>query len=179
MKVLIPEVDAPVVRPPRHSGEEVHPHLIPEYRGSETILLVDDDPMIRNLLTFALERYGYMVLVGVDGEDAIELADAYKAPIHLVLSDVVMPKLDGCRLCADLRRWYPSIGVLLMSGFPDGELAALNFEEDLTFFIRKPFGIDELAAAVRAALDWRPRPSREVLMSELSPAPIQPPRREH
>lgn len=157
MKVLNPEVDAlPGVRRTRHSGEEVHPHLIPQYQGTETILLVDDEPMLRDLLTFALEQYGYNVLVAQDGEDAIELANVYQAPIHLVLSDVVMPKLDGCRLCADLRRWYPGIGVLLMSGFPDGELAALNSEDELTFFIRKPFGIEELAAAVRAALDWRP-----------------------
>jgi two-component system, cell cycle sensor histidine kinase and response regulator CckA len=96
------------------------------------------------------------VLIAKDGEDAIELADSYKAPIHLVLSDVVMPELDRCRLCADLRRWYPSIGVLLMSGFPDGEMAALDFEDELTFFIRKPFSTNELVAAARAALDWRP-----------------------
>ena len=112
--------------------------------------------MIRDFLTFALERYGYNVLVATDGEDAIELAESYQAPIHLVLSDVVMPRLDGCRLCADLRRWYPSIGVLLMSGFPDGEMAALDFEDELTFFIRKPFSTNELVAAARAALDWRP-----------------------
>ena len=157
MKVLIPEVTAPQDdRAARHSGELVHPQLIPQYKGTETILLVDDEPMLRDLLTFALERYGYNVLVAKDGEDAIELADSYKAPIHLVLSDVVMPRLDGCQLCANLRRWYPSIGVLLMSGFPDGQMAALNFEDELTFFIRKPFGTDELAAAARAALDWRP-----------------------
>jgi Response regulator containing CheY-like receiver, AAA-type ATPase, and DNA-binding domains len=180
MKVLTPQVEVVTGgRAARVSGEVVHPHLIPEYSGNETILLVDDKPMFRDLLTFALERYGYTVLVAVDGEDAIQLADSYKAPIHLVLSEVVMPKLDGCTLCSALRRWYPSIGVLLMSENPDGELAALNLKDDLTFFIRKPFGADELAAAVRVALDWRPRPSREVLMSEFSLPPIQPTQGEH
>lgn len=157
MKVLTPEIDVFAGgRPARYPGEAVDPHLIPQYRGTETILLVDDEPMLRDLLSFALAEYGYNVLIARDGEDAIEIADSYQAPIHLVLSDVVMPKLDGCRLCADLRRWYPSIGVLLMSGFPDGEMAALDFEDELTFFIRKPFSTNELAAAARAALDWRP-----------------------
>jgi DNA-binding NtrC family response regulator len=157
MKVLVGRVNVPAeALPAGQSGEAVHPHLIPQYQGTETILLVDDEPMIRDFLTFALERYGYNVLVATDGEHAIELAEAYQAPIHLVLSDVVMPRLDGCRLSADLRRWYPSIGVLLMSGFPDGEMAALDSEDELTFFIRKPFSTNELVAAARAALDWRP-----------------------
>ena len=103
VKVLTPEDGVPVVHIGRHSGELSHPHLIPEYKGNETILLVDDESMLRDLLTFALERYGYNVLVAVDGEDAIELADQYKAPIHLVLSDVVMPRLDGCRRHVDSR----------------------------------------------------------------------------
>ena len=154
MQVLTPDADGE--RPDRTSGEEHHPHFIPEYTGNETVLLVDDEPMIRDFITFALVRYGYTVLVARDGEDAMEVANRYGAPIHLVLSDVVMPRLDGCSLCTDLRRWFPGIGILLMSGFPDGELAALDLEDELTFFIRKPFGIDELAAAVRAALDWRP-----------------------
>jgi two-component system cell cycle sensor histidine kinase/response regulator CckA len=136
--------------------EVYHPVVIPEYRGNETLLLVDDEPMIRGLMAFALERYGYRVLVAGDGEDAIRLADSYKAPIHLVLSDVVMPNGSGCNLCRDLRRWYPGIGVLLMSGNPDGEMAALDLDDEFSFFLRKPFGIDQLAASVRAALDWRP-----------------------
>jgi two-component system, cell cycle sensor histidine kinase and response regulator CckA len=157
MKILAPDVDGdPKAHPVRHSGESAHPHLIPAYRGNETILLVDDESMLRDLLALALEQYGYNVLMAADGEDAIELADRYRAPIHLVLSDVVMPRLDGTRLCADLRRWYPGIGVLLMSGFADGELLALKLEGERTFFIRKPFSINELVAAVRAALDWRP-----------------------
>ncbi len=160
MKVLSSALDGlGNVRLAGQADEQVHPHLIPEYGGTETVLLVDDEPMLRDLLTFALERYGYRVLIACDGEDAIRLSDSYKAPIHLVLSDVVMPNRDGVTLCQDLRRWYPSIGVLMMSGYPDGELAALNVKDDFTFFIRKPFGMDQLAACVRAALDWRPRHS--------------------
>lgn len=147
--------DRPSDRPLRAS----RPRLLAEYAGTETILLVDDERVIRNLLSIALERYGYRVLPATDGEDAIEVAAAHQAPIHLLLSDVVMPRLDGCRLSAELRRWYPSVGVLLMSGYPEGIESALDIEDDLTFFIRKPFSMDALAGAVRSAIDWRPKHS--------------------
>jgi two-component system, cell cycle sensor histidine kinase and response regulator CckA len=133
-----------------------HPVIIPEYIGTETILLVDDEPMVRHFLSFVLNRYGYAILEAENGEDALDMAGSHGAPIHLLLSDVVMPKLNGCELSAHLRRWYPSIGVLLMSGFSDGETAALELDTDMAFFLRKPFGMEELAAAVRSALDWRP-----------------------
>jgi two-component system cell cycle sensor histidine kinase/response regulator CckA len=133
------------------------PRLVAGYTGTETILLVDDERVIRNLLTVAMERYGYRVLAATDGENAIEVAAEHRAPIHLLLSDVVMPRLDGCALSAELRRWYPSVGVLLMSGFPDGMHSALDISDDLTFFIRKPFSMDALAAAVRSSIDWRPK----------------------
>jgi two-component system, cell cycle sensor histidine kinase and response regulator CckA len=138
-------------------GELRLPNLIPAYVGNETLLLVEDEPMIREILSFALERYGYHVLIAKDGEDAERIADEYAAPIHIVLSDVVMPRRDGVSLCHEMRRWFPGIGVLLMSGYPDGEVAALALEDDHAFFIRKPFGIEQLVAAVRAALDRRPK----------------------
>lgn len=162
MKVLpIPVGDGSARPYARISDEDVHPHVIPEYRGNETVLLVDDEPMIRDFVTFALERYGYNVLVAKSGEEAIGLADAYMAPLHLVVADVVMPGMNGCSLCDDLRRWHPTIGVLLMSGFAAGERDAYNMKADLTFFVRKPFGMEQLIASVRAALDWRPKPTRQ------------------
>src|SRR4030081_2750342 len=87
MRVLTPEADSLLSDRP----DGAHLHFISEYRGNETILLVDDESMLRDLLTFALEQYGYNVLVAVDGEDAIALADTYRAPIQLALSDVGMP----------------------------------------------------------------------------------------
>jgi two-component system, cell cycle sensor histidine kinase and response regulator CckA len=143
---------------PRASGA-TDPVVIPEYMGTETILLVDDEPMVRHFLSFVLTRYGYSVLEAENGEDALDLAGSHGAPVHLLLTDVVMPKLNGCELAGLLRRWYPGIGLLLMSGFADGEFAALNLGDDMAFFIRKPFGMRELAAAVRSALDWRPNHS--------------------
>jgi two-component system cell cycle sensor histidine kinase/response regulator CckA len=130
--------------------------LNPIYAGTETILLVDDEPMMRKLLKMALEAYGYTVLPAIDGESAIDVASAHAAPVHLVLSDVVMPRLDGRQLMMELRRWFPTIGVLLMSGLPEGQLAALSAPDELTFFIQKPFSMDALGAAVRSAIEWRP-----------------------
>jgi two-component system, cell cycle sensor histidine kinase and response regulator CckA len=156
MKVLSSGID--VVGEPqadlRRTAGYLHPNSA--LTGTEAILLVDDEPMMRGVLGTALERYGYSVLAAHDGERAMEVASAYGAPIHLVLSDVVMPRLNGCALITALRRWYPSIGVLLMSGLPEGGDAALQIDDDLTFFIQKPFTMDALAAAVRSALEWRP-----------------------
>jgi two-component system, cell cycle sensor histidine kinase and response regulator CckA len=157
VKNLSPARDIVVEKPAhdRISGG-THPVIIPAYIGTETILLVDDEPMVRHFLSFVLNRYGYAILEAENGEDALDMAGSHGAPIHLLLSDVVMPKLNGCELSTQLRRWYPSIGVLLMSGFSDGETAALELDTDMAFFLRKPFGMEELAAAVRSALDWRP-----------------------
>src|SRR2546423_15221109 len=153
MKVLSSGIDIIGKKQPdlRRSAGYLHPNET--LTGTEAILLVDDDPMMRGLLGAALERYGYFVLTAHDGEKAMEVAGAYGAPIHLVLSDVVMPKLNGCALITELRRWYPSIGVLLMSGLSEGGNAALVIDDDLTFFIQKPFSMDALAAAVRPAIE--------------------------
>ena|ERR1043166_1872558 len=150
MKVLSSGVEP---EPDAASRPRVDQSLI----GTETILLVEDDSMMRELLTSALERFGYSVIAARDGEAAIEVASRYAAPIHVVLADVVMPRMNGCDLARELRRWYPSIGVLLMSGFPDGAAAAQALDAELAFFIEKPFSMSALAAAVRSAAEWRPR----------------------
>src|SRR5213593_3541151 len=75
-------------------GDE-HARLIPEYCGSETILVVDDNAMFRELLTLALRGYGYTVVDAANGDAALTEAGRFNAPIHLVLTDVVMPKADG------------------------------------------------------------------------------------
>src|SRR3954463_9465931 len=127
-----------------------------DYGGTETVLLVDDESQIRETLAFALRRSGYLVLVADSGEDAMRVAAEHGAPIHLLLSDVVMPNIDGCDLARDFRRWSPGIGVLLMSGYPGGQDAARQIHDNSVFVIDKPFGMERLLAAVRAAIDWRP-----------------------
>ena len=125
----------------------------PDYRGNETILVVDDDIMSRELLAIAMRTYGYAVLEAVDGEDAITQIERYGAPIHLVITDIVMPNLGGVALSDMVRRWYPSSRVLFMSGYEHGEMAALARQDERTSFIAKPFHVKQLAAAVRRLLD--------------------------
>jgi two-component system cell cycle sensor histidine kinase/response regulator CckA len=128
----------------------------PDLRGTETILVVEDDRMMRELLVVVLEQFGYQVVSAADGSAAIDAAARFGAPIHLILSDVVMPRMSGVELVASVRRWYPGVGVLLMSGYPEGATAAFSLDEELIFFIRKPFTIPALVGAVHSALDSRP-----------------------
>jgi DNA-binding response OmpR family regulator len=127
-----------------------------ELQGSETVLVVEDEPVIRNLIATTLRQFGYQLIVAEDGEAAIELASKYGAPIHLVIADVRMPRMNGVELVTALRRWFPSIGVLLMSGYRDETNAAMGVEGLQIYFIAKPFTMRALAAATRSAIEWRP-----------------------
>lgn len=135
--------------------EEGRPRLMPEYCGSEAILFVDDNAMFREMATFALRAYGYTVICACDGEDALAEAGRYLAPIHLVVTDVVMPNLDGHDLVRTLRNWYPKIRVLFMSGYSRGEAGVRDQSDAATGFLAKPFHVNELAAAMRSLLDSR------------------------
>ena len=137
-------------------SEPVERPSVGELHGTETILVVEDEPMMREVLGAALHGFGYTVVPAGDGEEAIDAAAKYGGPIHLVLADVVMPRVDGATLVSELRRWYPGIGILLMSGMYHGATVALELRDDRAFFIRKPFTINALAVAVRSAIDDRP-----------------------
>ena len=126
-----------------------------ELSGSETILLVDDNVMFRELATLALRGYGYTVVEAADGEAALEAISQHRAPIHLVVTDVVMPNLDGHDLVRKLRGWYPNIRVLFMSGYSRGEAGVRDAVSATTDFIAKPFHVNQLVAAMRGLLDSR------------------------
>jgi CheY-like chemotaxis protein len=123
--------------------------------GIETILLVDDNEMFRELATEALRGFGYTVIAAADGEDALEAIGRYLAPIHLVVTDVVMPNLDGHDLVRTLRGWYPNIRVLFMSGYAREESGVHDATNESTAFIAKPFHVNQLVTAMRALLDTR------------------------
>ena len=120
---------------------------------NETILVVDDDPLVRSVVARMLTPQGFMVLEATDGEDAIVVASRHNAPIHLVLTDVVMPEMNGRDLFALLRGWYPPLRVLFMSGFTRGALAVRDLQSTNTGFIAKPFTVDALTREIRALLD--------------------------
>jgi DNA-binding NtrC family response regulator len=144
---------------PPHSvtiGADAHPLFLTQYVGQETILLVDDNPIFRELLSLALRAYGYHVIDAAGGEDALAQAARHAAPIHLVVTDVVMPDLDGRELVGDLRRWYPHLRVIFMSGHPERAGSVQASEDERTVFMLKPFPMNRLVAAVRGLLDACP-----------------------
>lgn len=127
--------------------------LIPEHRGNETILLVDDNAMFRELAALALRSYGYTVIDAQNAEAAIIEVSRHNVPIDLVVTDVIMPQIDGRALVRALRNVHPNIRVLFMSGYGRAEAGIRDQSDDATGFLAKPFHVNELAAAVRWLLD--------------------------
>jgi two-component system, cell cycle sensor histidine kinase and response regulator CckA len=122
-------------------------------RGTETFLLVEDESAVRTLARRVLEREGYTVLEARHGRDALRIVDEQEGPIHLVLSDAVMPEMDGPALIRALTARGRAVPVLLMSGYTDDEVVRRGAAEPETSFLQKPFTARELAAAVRRVLD--------------------------
>jgi len=122
-------------------------------RGNETILVVEDEVAVRTLLQVTLERRGYSVVLAEDGQIAVSTIARSPSAIDLVLSDVVMPKMNGVELTSTLRALHPNLKVLLMSGYagyPGCQMPKLP--KDVTL-LQKPFTPETLVAGVRAALD--------------------------
>ena len=120
--------------------------------GNETILLVDDEPSLRGAVARALTMQGYNVLQAENGARALDVADAYKAPIHLVVSDIEMPDMDGPELFRNLRRWYPRLRFLFISGRMQEAEADVSID-GRTAFLPKPFSMEALYTFVRYVLD--------------------------
>ena len=122
-------------------------------RGKETVLVVEDMAEVRHYAVATLQSYGYRVLEAENGEAALAICEREREPIHLVLSDVVMPGMRGPELASRLEKLRPEIKVLLMSGYTDNSLAATGGSDGCAGFIQKPFGPGQLAAKVREVLD--------------------------
>ena len=121
--------------------------------GHETILLVEDQQAVRLLLTHALSDYGYTLLEASSGQEALRLIAAAKTPIHILLTDVVMPQMTGPALAERLRQQWPDLRVLFMSGYAEGSVLPTFLAEPGTGFIQKPFLPTELAQKLRELLD--------------------------
>jgi PAS domain S-box-containing protein len=123
-------------------------------KGSETILLVEDDEAVRGLTETVLESYGYNVLVAEDPEHALRISESAGAKeIRLVLTDVVMPSMSGRELVRKLAQKYPHLKVLYMSGYTDNVIATGGVLEPGLAFLQKPFTPGVLAQKVRDVLD--------------------------
>jgi CheY-like chemotaxis protein len=122
-------------------------------RGSETVLVVEDDPAVRLLARVALQRSGYHVLDAGNPQEAVRIAGDYTLPIHLLLSDVIMPESEGAPLVERLRSARPDLRLLYMSGYTDDAILHHGVLEEGIPFLQKPFTPQGLTQKVRELLD--------------------------
>ena len=122
-------------------------------RGSETILVVEDEEEVRKVAVRILKRQGYMVLDTPDGEGALVICEKQKEPIHLILTDVVMPGMSGRQLVERCWQIRQDFKVLYMSGYTDNAIVQHGVLEEGINYIQKPFTVDALARKVREVLD--------------------------
>ncbi len=124
----------------------------PLKRGHETILLVEDEPEILKITRMMLERLGYAVLAANTPGEAVRLAEAHSEKIHLLMTDVIMPEMNGRDLVRNLVSLYPGIHCLFMSGYTSDLIAGYGILDNGMHFIQKPFSMKDLATKVREAL---------------------------
>jgi len=145
-KVYLPRVDA---APETVAAAEVASVA----GGTETVLLVEDAAAVRTVAREVLERHGYTVLEAPNGEAGLHLAQSHGGPIHLLLTDVVMPVMSGRQLADQLARARPDMKVLYASGYTDDSIVRHGVLEEGTAYLQKPFTPESLARKVRDVLD--------------------------
>jgi len=144
--VYLPAVEDAAGALPEHRAEERLPH------GNETILLVEDQDLVRDMIRHILDRLGYRVIAHSNGADALAAAEVYDGIIHLLLTDIVMPGMNGKELARRLRLMRTEIRVLYTSGFAESVIAREDELEDGSRFIAKPFGPLDLALRIRETI---------------------------
>jgi CheY-like chemotaxis protein len=147
-KVYLPQVEDSLHPPSKAEAPDSE-----DRKGNETILLVEDEPAVRELTCMVLSERGYSVIEAQNAEDALRLATKHGAQIHLLLTDVVMPGMSGHDLAKRLTAQQPNLRVLYMSGYTYNIFAENGALEDGLSFLQKPFTPKALAQRVREALD--------------------------
>jgi PAS domain S-box-containing protein len=142
---------------PRHAGG-VDPWLVddpqtPAERGHETILLVEDEPSVLKMTGTMLKKLGYTVLAAGDPAQAVHLATSHPGRIDLIVTDVVMPEMNGKDMFTNLLSIYPNAGCLFMSGHTADVIGQLGVLDPGVDFIQKPFSMKDLASKVRKAIN--------------------------
>ena len=154
-RIYLPAVSEPEARK-NESG------IKPGVRGTETILLVEDEDGVRRLALTTLKLHGYDVLAARDGEDALRVAGECHRTIHLLLTDVIMPNLSGPELAERIKRLRPGIKVLFMSGYTDDAVMRHGILQSEVCFIQKPYTPLGLVRKAREVLDAGPPPAATV-----------------
>jgi signal transduction histidine kinase len=145
-KIYLPRVDAPITF--------VQPSTEPESpRGTETVLVVEDEETVRRLTSHILRRHGYDVIEASNGGEALLACERHVVPIPLVITDVVMPGMSGPELAARLKKLHPEMKALYTSGYADAAVVEHGLREGMTSFLQKPFTAGELTRKVRDMLD--------------------------
>ncbi len=168
-KIYLPRVASP--------GETAMPVAAPvEYRkvepGTETILLVEDEANLRYLARQYLEKQGYKVIEAADGAVAMQIAVAHEGIIHLLLTDVIMPGMNGRELAQRISEIRPNAKVLYMSGYTENVIGHNGMLDAGVRLLQKPFNLRDLKSKVREVLDATPTPP-EVAMSMQSAEPLR------
>ncbi len=143
----------PIAADPVAASPSVTPQ--PMERGDETILFVEDDSSVRSVTVKMLKQLGYLVLAAGSGEEAVEMSSAHCGTIALLLTDVVMPNMNGCRLADELAVTRPDMKVLYLSGYTENVAIQKGIVDGNAPFLAKPFSRDALATTIRSVLDGR------------------------
>jgi two-component system, cell cycle sensor histidine kinase and response regulator CckA len=146
-KIYLPRVAEAAVPVPQPQ----EPHEMP--RGTEVVLLVEDEPSVRNLVARVLRAQGYTVLEASNGAEALQVIQAHPGVIDLLVTDVVMPEMSGKALADHVVRRYPDIRMLFISGYTDRAIVHHGRLEADVAFLQKPFTLRALAHKVREALE--------------------------
>ncbi len=146
-KVFLPRLGGPAGRPEAADGQAA------SRRGSETILVVEDEDQVRELASRILRWHGYRVLEAANGGEGLLVCEQHQGPIHLILSDVIMPRMSGQDMAQRIRSLRPEAKLLFMSGYTDDAIARHGVLDEEVNFIGKPFSVVKLAAKVREILD--------------------------
>jgi DNA-binding NtrC family response regulator len=145
VKVFLPRIDRPVLL------ESVE-HRQAAAHATEAILVVEDDDMVRHLVRETLEREGYKIMDAAGPVEARRLMEQYAGPFHLLITDVVMPKVNGRQLAGQLLRKRPDLKVLYMSGYADADILKTGLMRRKVSFLQKPFTPRALSEKVREVL---------------------------
>ncbi len=139
--------------------------LRPVRGGSETVFVVEDEEAVRKLARSILVGHGYRVLEAGSGEEALRLAATHEGPIDILVTDIVLPGINGRKTAEELLRDRPALKVLYISGYSDDKLAVDGVLGSGVSFLEKPFTPEALARKVRRVLDGRVEGARPPALS--------------
>ncbi|HEX9872078.1 MAG TPA: ATP-binding protein, partial [Candidatus Tectomicrobia bacterium] len=168
LKIYLPQIEKPA------TPQKPDASTVKLQQGSETVLLVEDEDEVRAAVCESLRMRGYIVLKARHGKEAVMICRRHAGPIHLLLTDVLMPQMIGPELVQRVSPLHPEMKVLYVSGYTGDALHQRNLMEPGTAFLQKPFTPDALARQVRAVLDTplRPRTPRASHEGRSRPDPL-------